>query len=232
MMSKPYKNKTIQSLCMKEWSEEDKPVNKMRRNGTSSMSMAELMAIIMGCNDKTLNSCRTILKRCDEQNYPFTQIDRTILKEYAFTPVQMDRFMAAQEFGRRRDNSTKRTSITKSQDVYDAIYPDLVDKKVEEMWVLYMNVRHNILEKRRVASGGVAQTVVDIKVVMAGAISLLASSIAIVHNHPTGCTEPSSDDDRVTQKIKQACQCMDIQLTDHLVFTDNGYYSYADEGKI
>ena len=104
------------------------------------------------------------------------------------------------------------------------------DLITEEFWVIFLNHRNKIIGKERISSGGLTATVVDVRILFKQAIERLATSIIIAHNHPSGTLKPSRADIQLTQKIKNASKLLDIQLLDHLIVADSGYYSFADEG--
>ena len=123
-------------------------------------------------------------------------------------------------------------TIRNSDNIYQYMYPSMADLKVEECWCIYLNQAANIIRKVRISQGGIASTQVDIRVILKHALLLQATSLILVHNHPSGNIHPSADDDRLTDSLFKASKTMNIRMLDHVVFTDSGYYSYADEGRI
>ncbi len=142
--------------------------------------------------------------------------------------------MAALELGRRRKSAEIMESpkIRSSNDVYSIFNPLLADLTHEEFWLLYLNRSNKILSRHKLSQGGISGTITDVRLIIKKAIELLASSIIICHNHPSGNLDPSEADTRITQKIKEAAGYFDISLLDHIIVTDNGYYSYADNGAL
>ncbi len=108
----------------------------------------------------------------------------------------------------------------------------LADLKHEEVWVLLLNRANKVLKKIQVSKGGVTGTVVDVRMIMKEAIDSLASAMILCHNHPSGNSNPSGDDDNITRKLKEAGKIMEIQLLDHIIVCDHSYYSYLDRGRI
>jgi DNA repair protein RadC len=113
---------------------------------------------------------------------------------------------------------------------YEAIAPLLIDKNHEEFWVLYLNRSNQIIGRICVSMGGVAGTYVDPKVVFTKAVELLASSMILCHNHPSGQLKPSQEDIRLTRKLQEAGKVLDIMVADHLIIASQKYWSFADEG--
>ena len=140
--------------------------------------------------------------------------------------------IAALEIGRRKQLSeaTEKPQIKCSKDIFDIFQPILGDLAHEEFWVIFLNRSNKIMGRMKLSQGGISGTVTDVRVVMKRAIEYLASGIIVAHNHPSGNLNPSESDTKITQKIKEAGNLMDIQLLDHLIITDKEYYSFADNG--
>jgi len=142
--------------------------------------------------------------------------------------------MAALELGRRRRISEviDRFKISSSLDVFELMKPFLEDLHIEQFWTLYLNNSNKVLSKLKISEGGMTGTVVDIRLILKHALELNATSIVLSHNHPSGILKPSEADINVTKKIKKAAQFMDIKVLDHLIITDQSYFSFADQGRI
>ncbi|MEZ5012066.1 MAG: DNA repair protein RadC [Bacteroidales bacterium] len=142
--------------------------------------------------------------------------------------------LAALELGRRRKAAdiTQEKKIRSSNDVYEIFHSLLSDLNHEEFWVVYLNRSNKIVSRQRVSQGGISGTITDVRLIMKTGIELLASSLIICHNHPSGNMEPSEADIRITGKIKDAASFFDISLLDHIIVTDKGYYSFADNGSL
>jgi DNA repair protein RadC len=140
--------------------------------------------------------------------------------------------MSALELGRRRKESDlpKKLRITSSKDVYDIMAANLLDLPHEEFWVLLLNRANAVIKKVQISAGGVAGTVADPKIIFKTALENLASSIILVHNHPSGNMMPSQADKELTKKMKEAGKLLDIPVLDHIIFADRVFYSFADEG--
>ena len=156
------------------------------------------------------------------------------------TPARRDMALAVIELYKRikeRKNNYKR--ITSSADVYEVMLPYMADLKVEECWVIFLNqaariIRKQriIIRKQRISVGGLASTQVDVRVILREALSCSATSMILCHNHPSGNFQPSKDDDRLTHALLEAGRIMNIRLLDHVIVTDESYYSYGDEGRL
>lgn len=130
--------------------------------------------------------------------------------------------------------ASERKKVTCSRDAYNIFLEnwnlDLIEF-VEEFKILLMNRSNSVLGIVEISRGGISGTVTDVRLVFQAAIKGNASAILCVHNHPSGNMNPSESDIRLTQKLKEAGNLMDIQLMDHLIIsTDDNYYSFADNG--
>lgn len=224
---------------IKNWAVEDRPREKMIQKGAEGLSNAELLAILLGSGSQQ-ESAVDLAKRI--LNYSGNNLNElgkinidTLCRQFTgIGPAKAVTIAAALELGKRRRVSdvVQKNKICNSRDIYELIHPRISDLPHEECWLLLMNNRHKILDTVRISLGGVSETTVDPKIVLKYALDKLASSIALCHNHPSGHLEPSSNDNRITYKLKAACENMDIQFVDHLIVTNQGYYSYVDNGKL
>jgi DNA repair protein RadC len=137
---------------------------------------------------------------------------------------------AALELGRRRQqtNALERKVVTCSQDIYEIIGPEIADLSHEEFWIVMLNRRNAVLSHQLVSKGGMTGTVVDPKVLFGIALREKATALAIAHNHPSGQLKPSQGDIQITKQIKEAGKVLNIDIIDHIIVTDQGYYSFAD----
>jgi DNA repair protein RadC len=127
----------------------------------------------------------------------------------------------------------KKIKVKSSAEVFELMLPCWEQIEYRESFkVLLLDMSNHVLGINIVSLGGISKTIVDIKMVLQGALLANASAIVAVHNHPSGDMKPSVEDDGITNKIKQASKIMDIELIDHLIITKDGYFSYADEGRL
>jgi DNA repair protein RadC len=226
-------------FSIREWAEEDRPREKMMRQGAASLSNAELVAILLGSGSRketALDLAKRILCFAGNNLNELGKVSiETLCHQFnGVGPAKAVALTAALEIGKRRRSSEVivRHQIRNSRDIYELFHARLADLTHEECWLLLMNNQHKVIESLRISHGGVSETTVDPKIVLKHALDKLATSIVLCHNHPSGNPFPSTSDDKITQKLKQACTNLDIQLTDHLIFSESSYYSYADEGKL
>ncbi len=222
---------TIQS-----WAEEDRPREKLMLKGKAALSEAELIAILINSGTVDLTAvdvAKIILKSVGNNLNDLARLSIKDLSKFrGIGEAKAISIIAALELGRRRKEQDRplRARVTCSRDAYNEMIPHLSDKPHEEFWILLMNRANEILRPVPISTGGVSGTVADPKIIFKQAIEHLASSMILVHNHPSGNLTPSQADKDLTRKLRDAGKLLDIPVLDHLIFTDKAYYSFADEG--
>lgn len=230
---------TYQHLSIKEWALEDRPREKLLYKGLSSLSDAELLAILIGsgsAKESAVELSKKILRDCKNNLNALGKKTINDLKAnyHGIGDAKAISIVASLELGRRRklQEGEERSKITGSHDVYDLMEPLLGDLPHEEFWVLMLNRSNKVIGKNKVSQGGISGTVIDVRLILKSAIDHLASSIILCHNHPSGNKQPSEADNKITNKMSEAGRIMDIPVLDHIIVTDNAYFSYADEGML
>ncbi len=224
------------SLNIKSWAEEDRPREKLLLKGKAVLSDAELIGILIrsGTRDKSaIDLAREILNTVRNNLNTLAKLTVKDLMQFkGIGEAKAITIVSALELGRRKKETepNKLIQISSAKQVYEAIKPHLEDLKHEEFWILILNRRKQIIKKQLISSGGVSGTVADPKIIFHLALQELASSIVLIHNHPSGSLKPSQSDLSLTKKLKKAGDVLDIPVVDHLIYTDDGYYSFADEG--
>lgn len=227
-----------ETLNLKAWAEEDRPREKLMGKGRQVLSEAELIAILIGSgsrNETAVELSKRILSAVENNLNELGKLGVNELTKFkGIGEAKAISIVAALELGRRRKETetVKREKITTSRDAYEAMKPKMIDLPHEEFWLVILNRANGIIKKELISRGGVAGTVVDTKIIFKCAVEHYASSIIICHNHPSGNLKPSEADIKITKSIKEAGKIMEIPLIDHLIITDAGYYSFADEGMI
>ncbi len=223
------------NLTIKSWAEEDRPREKLLAKGKQSLSDAELLAILLGSGSRdetAVSLAQRILKSVD---HDLNELGRRSIAELTKFKGMGDAksitIVAAMELGRRRQltDVKERPQIRSSRDAWQVIAPILMDLPHEEFWILLLNRANKVMSREQISLGGVAGTVVDAKIVFRKAIEGMASSIILVHNHPSGNLQPSQQDIDLTRKLKKAGEALDITVLDHLIIAENSYFSFADE---
>jgi DNA repair protein RadC len=226
------------SLKISDWAAEDRPREKLLQKGTSSLTDAELLAILINSGTKKKSAVdlgRELLGSVNNNLNCLGKLTIADLKKLnGIGTARAVTIAAALELGRRRKlaDIPEIPQIKCSRDVADIFQPLLSDLAHEEFWILFLNRSNKVINRYKLSQGGLSGTVTDVRMVMKKAIENLASGIIVCHNHPSGNNNPSESDTRITQKIKEAGNLMDIQLLDHLIITEKDYYSFADNGMI
>ncbi|MBX9852352.1 MAG: DNA repair protein RadC [Cytophagaceae bacterium] len=226
------------NLKISEWAEEDRPREKLLLKGRSALSDAELIGILIGSGTVSLSAvdvAKLILKETGNDLNELARLSVTDLKKFrGIGEAKAITIVSALELGRRRKETepAKRTKITCSEDVFHLMKPELLDLEHEQFWVVLLNRANFVLKKVFISSGGVSGTVADPKMIFKMALDNLSSGIILVHNHPSGNLKPSEADKQLTRKVKEAGALLEIPVLDHIIFTNDNYYSFADEGKL
>jgi DNA repair protein RadC len=228
--------KTERSLTIKSWAEEDRPREKLLSKGRHVLTDAELIAILIGSGSRKETAVelgKRILAEFGNNLNALAKLSVSDLMKFkGIGEAKAISIVAAMELGRRRKETetAKREKITSSKDIFDVFRPQFLDLPHEEFHVLLLNRSNLIIRKEFVSRGGVSGTVVDPKIIFKIAVEHLASSIILCHNHPSGNLKPSDADISLTKKIKEAGILLEIPILDHLIISDTGYFSFADEG--
>lgn len=218
------------------WAEEDRPREKLLLKGKAALSDAELIAILIGSGTRELSAVdlsKLILQSVNNNLNELAKLSiNDLMKFKGIGDAKAISIAAALELGRRRKESEtlKKAKVGSSADAYEATRPYLMDLQHEQFWVLLLNRANEVIRPQQISIGGVSGTVADPKMIFKAAIEHLASAIILVHNHPSGNLTPSQADKDLTKKVKEAGRTLDIPVLDHLIFSDNGYFSFADEG--
>lgn len=221
---------------IKNWSEQDRPREKMLQHGRQVLSDAELIAILLGSGSRresALSLSQRILESVDKDLHALGRLSLGDLMSFkGIGEAKAVTIAAALELGRRRKETgvKDKLRVQCSQDAYQIMSPLISDLDIEQFWIILLNRANDVIGKRKISEGGVAGTVVDAKVVFKSAIDFLASSIVLIHNHPSGNLTPSQHDRTLTTKLVEAGKVLNVNVIDHLIISEKGYTSFADEG--
>lgn len=224
------------TLNILSWAEEDRPREKLLLKGKAALTDAELIGILIGSGTRSISAVdlsKLILNHIGNDLNALAKLSVVDLQKFkGIGEAKAISIVSALELGRRRKESysQKKVRISSSDDAYQLMKPELLDLAYEVFWVILLNRANQVIKKHPISIGGVSGTVVDPKIIFKAALDNLACSLILVHNHPSGNLKPSQADIKLTKKMKDAGTLLEIPVLDHLIFTDEGYLSFADEG--
>ncbi|MEK9565966.1 MAG: DNA repair protein RadC [Flavobacteriaceae bacterium] len=222
-------------FTIKDWDVSDRPREKLRLHGASYLSNAELIAILIGsgsAKENAVDLMKRVLKRVQNDLPKLGKMPlEHFVKFNGIGMVKAIKIKAALELSKQvaQHSSYPAPVLTYSNRVYEQIGAELSTLDHEEFWVLYLNQSSSLIEKFRLSQGGITQTVVDIRLALKRAFEVGATSLILVHNHPSGNVSPSTEDRALTQKFKKAAHLVDLKILDHLIVSEKGYFSFADQ---
>ncbi len=224
------------SFSIKNWAVDDKPREKLVTKGSSVLSDAELVAILIGSGNRDESAVELSKRILASVDYNLNELGKLsvnqLMRFKGIGEAKAVSIAAAMEVGRRRRGQEfgKITKVSGSKDVFEMLYPLIGELGHEEFWIVYLNNSNKVIFKSQLSKGGITGTLVDVRLVMKKALELGAVGLVLAHNHPSGSLRPSISDKDITQKLKVAAEALDIKILDHLIVTQNDYLSFADEG--
>jgi len=229
---------TTTKLNINQWAEEDRPREKLMTLGAEALSNAELLAILIGSGstkETAVELMKRILINCHNNLNTLGKMSIQDLCQYnGIGEAKAITILAACELGKRRvrEKAEERPQLSTATDIYNYMYTRTQDLDVEEAWIVLMNQNYRLIKTVRLSHGGLTETAVDVRVAMKEAIMANATVMVLCHNHPSNNPKPSKDDDRLTERMKKACELMRIHFLDHIILTDGMYYSYHEMGRL
>ena len=224
-------------LNINQWAEEDRPRERFVAKGAKALKTAELLAILIGSGttkETAVELMQRILNDCGNSLRTLGQRSLQELTAYSgIGEAKAVTILASCELGRRRQEEVvARQAVTTPADIYAIMLPKMQDLDIEQAWIVLLNQSFRLINTVCISSGGISETAVDVRQIIKHAVLSNATVLALVHNHPSNNPSPSAEDDRITQRVKKACDIMRIHFLDHVIVTDGQYYSYQDKGKI
>ena len=225
-------------MKIKDWSNDERPRERVMALGPEVVSNAELLAILIGSGTPEVTSVdlmRKVLSEHGDSLRALGTLSRQELEKYnGIGPAKAVAVQAAMELGKRLLLETKgpKAKFTSSADAHDYFRVKMSDMPHEECHLLLLNVKNQFMGHHVVSSGGISESSVDVRLVLRHALIAGAPNLILAHNHPSGNPMPSRQDDDLTMRLQKACQTMGLRLLDHIIIGDDSYYSYADEGRV
>ena len=222
-------------MKLKELNIEERPRERLIAKGSSALGNAELLAILLRTgsgNKNVLEMSHELLAAAGS----LTELSAmSIDKMQAIGGIGKNKaaaVTAAFELGRRFAAEGSRSpcrAITNASQIFSIMFPVLKGIDHEECWILYLNRANHILYKEKVSIGGLSSTTIDTNSILRKAIEKKADGIILVHNHPSGNPQPGKADVVETERLKKAAETFSISMLDHVIISDSGYYSFADQ---
>ena len=229
----------MNATSIKHWQSDERPREKLVKHGASTLSNAELLAIIINNGNKeysALDLAKQILATCDNDFLELSKkgVSQFVKQFKGIGQAKAVTLVATLEIARRRyeAKAAVRPKVADSRSAFEVFFKDLCDLNHEEFWVLYVDTTGKLISKQRICEGGITQTSVDVKKIMQTAVSNRSYGLVLGHNHPSGNTLPSNNDVLVTQKIQTAAKLLDLRVIDHIILSGNEYYSFGDSGRL
>ncbi len=225
------------TTSIKHWAEDDQPREKMMMKGANALSNAELIAILINNGTKDKSAVDVAKQMLFAAGNDLQRLGKMSIKEIKNLKVKgigdakAISIAAALELGARRDAAEKKVDIIlHSKDVAEFLKSKLQHKRHEVFVVLFLNRANKINHYEIISEGGITGTIADPRIILKKSLEHDAVNIILCHNHPSGSTKPSQADELLTQKIKEAAKYFDIKVLDHIIVSDEGFFSFADEG--
>ncbi|HMO63536.1 MAG TPA: DNA repair protein RadC [Ferruginibacter sp.] len=221
---------------IKNWAEDDRPREKLLLKGAAALSDSELLAILINNGHKEQSAVDLAKKVLQLSNHNLNELGKlstTNLQQIkGIGEAKAITIAAALELGRRRQAATalEKKVLQSSHHIAEFLRAVLKDYNYEVFAVLFLNTANKVNHFEVLSRGGLTGTVADPRVILKKALEVNAVKIVLSHNHPSGSLRPSQADEALTKKIKTAAAFIDIEVVDHIIVSENGYYSFADEG--
>ncbi len=228
----PYQEK----ISIKAWAEEDRPREKLSSQGRRALTDAELIAILIGSGSRTESAVELSKRILHHYGNDLNKLGKASVTELSrfkgIGEAKAISIIAALEIGRRRNDTESKApeKINSSRDSYNVMRRHLMDLGHEEFWIILLNQGGKVISTELISKGGLTGTVADPKIIFGVALQHQAVSIILTHNHPSGTLRPSQLDIDLTKKITAAGRMLEINVLDHIIFTNESFYSFADEG--
>ncbi len=222
-------------LKIQDWAVEDRPREKLMDKGSASLTDAELIGILIGSGIKNMSAVSLAQQILKYHNNNLDELAKRSVKELqkfkGIGEAKAITIVSAMELSRRKKNlkHSKKPKITDANSVHKLMKPVLSDKFTEEFWVILLNNANDVIKKQCISNGGLDSTIADPRIIFKLALEYNSTGIILVHNHPSGSLCPSREDIQLTENLIKNGKLLDIQILDHVIFTNSDYLSFFDE---
>lgn len=229
---------TPSPLTVKDFAPEDQPRERAERYGVGVLPTTDLWAIVLrtGVPGTPITQlCRDLMRTAGGTMRGLEQTPREILMQSkGIGMTKAIQIEAVLELIRRYnlEQLPERPVIKSSQDTFNIMSPHIGNLDHEEIWVLFLNQRNEVIEKRRFTVGSATASIFDAKSILRRALLVKAQALIMTHNHPSGNLQPSPQDDMITRRLYEGAKYLDLRMLDHIIVAHSGFYSYHDQGRL
>lgn len=222
-------------LKIQDWAKADRPREKLLQRGNATLTEAELLGILIGSGTNKISAVNLAQLVLKHYNNDLNLLAKCSVKELqrfkGIGEAKAITIVSAMELGRRRTGQAipSRPRLCDANSVYHCIKPELLDKPIEEFWIILVNRANYLIKKQFISSGGLTTTSADPKVVFRAALDHQTAGIILAHNHPSGNPAPSAKDIALTRKLIEGGKLLDITVLDHIIVAGATYFSFVDE---
>jgi DNA repair protein RadC len=230
----PYRNKQV----IKNWAEDDRPREKLMLKGKGTLSNAELLAILISSGTKSKSALELAKELLESASNNLPELATKSLEELTSVKgigsAKAITIISALELGKRQRSAETlvKEKISGSRDVFEIMQEDLSYEPYEKFWIVLLDRSNKLIRKICISEGGLSGTVADPKKIFKLALEARSSALILCHNHPSGNQKPSEADIRLTRKMKEAGNLLDLPVLDHVIIAREIYFSFADEGML
>lgn len=225
-------------LSITSWPEDDRPREKLLKQGAQSLSNAELLAILIGTGYAETDAVmvmKQVLSQCNNNLNALGKMTASELMAFkGIGEAKAVTILAACELGKRRAQSDviEQETLSSAEAIHRYAHCIIGEQSVEHGLVLYLNQGYKLIKAVQLSKGGITETAVDVRIVVKEALLCNATVVVFCHNHPSNNIQPSRADDQLTQQLKAGCDFLRLFFLDHIIIGDGKFYSYREEGRL
>lgn len=227
---------------IKQMAQDERPRERALNHGIGTLTTAELLALILRTGQPGIPITALCSQLMKDNDNSLLRLERRTRKELMLTKgigdakaLQIESMMEImRRYLRESNNATSRTLVVikSSNSIYERMRYRIANLDHEEVWIMLLNRRNQVINEFRLTSGSSVASVFDTKMIIKRALLEGAEGLVMCHNHPSGNLTPSPQDDNITRKLYAACQTMDMRMLDHIIISVDGFYSYSDRGRL
>jgi DNA repair protein RadC len=226
------------NIAMKNWHKEDQPREKLLEKGASSLSIAELLAILINTGTREKSALEIAKELYAVANHNLISLSEMDINSIKMIKGLGDKkavtLVAALELGNRRQMQTalRLPKLNSSRALYNTFFPYFQHINTEHFYAIFLNQKLELIAVEQISSGGLTSTIVDPRVIFNKALQhKKVTSFVVAHNHPSGDPTPSLQDVKLTERLREGAKILELRMIDHIILGADSYYSFADDEK-